>query len=153
MPADRGKEFEDLFKTLAENAGVSVVRFHDTLYKYKDVKNPCDFVISRSTEEPSILIECKATEKSSFSLSKFTQYDDLLELKNFTSYLVIWFVEYKKVLAFSLEDVVKLKERNVKSINPTKLGNISYVNPIDICNIFYRIKPGIMEVEKLWKRT
>lgn len=153
MSANRGKEFEDLFRDLAEKEGVDVVRFYDTLYKgKKGVKNPSDFVISKGLDLPSLLVECKACEGSSFSFSKFTQFDDLIKLEKFKSFLVVWFVEKKRVIAFGVQDVSKMKEKGLKSINPDKLGKINYVKPIELCNIFYRIHPAVLEVKKLWEK-
>lgn len=152
MSANRGKDFEDKFRDLAEKAGVQVVRFYDTLYKdKKGPKNPSDFVISKGKESPDLLIECKACEGSSFSFNKFSQYEELLGLDKFNSFVVIWFIEKKRVLAFNVLDIEKLKSHGLKSINPDNLGKISYVNPIDLCNKYYRINPSELEVNKLWQ--
>lgn len=147
-----GKDFESKFKTLAQAEGVQVIRFHDTQYAYSGVDNPCDFVISQDKDLPSILIECKKTEKSSFPLKKFTQFNDLLALDQFRSFLVIWFTHYQEIIAYSTLDVAKLVEMGFKSINPQKVGNIKDVKPITLCTVFNRTYPKNIEVKKLWEK-
>lgn len=152
MSGGDGKAWEDKFKRLAEKAGCSVVRFHDTLYKYKDVDNPADFVISRSDKDPAILVELKSCEKTSFSFSKFPQFDRLLKLVNFRSYLIIWFREYKKILAFEVFSLDKDRKEGVKSINPDKLEKLKHSRAIDLCGVFNIVNPKKLEVNRLWEK-
>ena len=151
MPANRGKEWENTFQSLCLQQGIDCVRFYDTLYyDKKGPKNPADFVISRSKKEPSILIECKVCEKSSFNIkSKFKQLPDLLELTKFRSYLVIWFSEEKLIYAI---DTVKLNEfclRGLKTLSP-KSVEIYRIPAIKLATEFKRVNPVGLYLDLLW---
>lgn len=149
MGISEGKEFEGLFKRLTEEAGYNCIRLHDTLYKYKDVENPCDFIISRGADSPSILIECKTCKGTSFSVSKFKQLERLEKLPLFKSYVVIWFVEYKKVLAIPTQEILRILEEGRRSINPTKMENI-WLKALDLAE-FNRTRPSKLNLEGLWE--
>ena len=140
-----GKGWEDTFRKLAEISGISCVRFHDTMYDYKNVSNPADFVISKEKRLPSLLIECKEVEKRSFKL-RFKQLEDLLKLTNFQSYVVIWFSSYKVVVALTPEQVQGLLAKGRKSMGPEDLLKVG----INLCNSYNRIKPKTLLFEKLW---
>ena len=149
-----GKGFEEIFNTLATKEGVDVVRFYDTLYQYKDVNNSCDFVISLDKDLPALLVETKVCQSSSISIdSKIKQLDRLLSLKKFRSFVVVWFVKYKKVLAFEPEQIDQLRKRGIKSINPSKLENINieYIELASVLN-FNRTNPKKLEVKRLWQK-
>ena len=147
MASTDGKAWENTFEKLVTKTGCNCVRFYDTMYNYKDVKNACDFVISISKDLPSILVELKSCEKTSFPFNKLTQLDKLRELKKFNSYVIIWFTEYQKILALRTEDVAKLVDSGLKSFNPTKEYGVEV---IDLCSKFKRVNPEELEYWKLW---
>lgn len=152
MSTGLGKGFEKRFKTLVENEGCDCIRFHDTLYVYKEVDNPCDFIISKDSNSPSILIECKATSQSSFNLKHFRQLDRLLKLSRFRSFLVISYSSKEVVIAIEVQEIELLKKNKVKSINPDKMGKYPYVHPVKLSTVFGNTHPKTMEVKKLWER-
>ena len=153
MSANRGKEWEDLFKTLCGVKGVQCVRFHDTLYSNKKgVDNPCDFVISKDRNSEGILIECKACENSSFSISKFKQMPRLVALTNFKSYVVIWLISIKKVYAFPVDKLNELCGKGLKTISERAMQKNPELNSIailltDRCK---RVKPIDLCIDRLW---
>lgn len=154
MSANRGKDWEDKFKELCEEQGVQCVRFHDTLYAgKKGVDNPCDFVISRNRDEPAILIECKVSEKGSFSIkSKFKQLPRLLELTKFKSYLVLWLTEAKKVYAFPTHRLNQLCERGLKTISERAIQTNPELQDISILltDKAKRVNPIDLNIRVLW---
>ena len=146
--ATDGKAWEGHFENICTSKGISIVRLYDVTNGYKKVDNPSDFVISRSEEEPSILVECKAVNsKKSFSL-KFDQLDRLLKLPNFKSAIAIWFVQTRRIIAISAKEAGRLRDQGVKSINPEKMTGIEYV---DLYPVYKRINPCNLEVDNLWK--
>ena len=154
MSANRGKDWEDKFKELCEEQGVQCVRFHDTLYAgKKGVDNPCDFVISRNTDEPAILRECKVSEKGSFNIkSKFKQLPRLLELTKFKSYLVLWLTEVKKVYAFPTHRLNKLYEKGLRTISERAMQTNPELQDISILltDKAKRVNPIDLNIRVLW---
>ena len=152
MAANRGKEWEGHFARICEQRGIDAVRFHDVMLNAKDVNNPADFIISLDQSLKSFLIECKETASTNWSLS-FDQYDRLLKLTKFQSFVLIWFSNYKEIWAMSLQSITRLKEAGVKSFNPKR--PMFKDREIDgICEIdseFARIKPKDARIEKLWE--
>lgn len=152
MPADRGKEWEGLFKDICENSGIDCVRFHDVTQRFKDVDNPADFTISKDLRSWSWLIECKATNGTSWSLN-FRQYKDLIKFTRFNSQVLIWFVQYKEVWALNINIIKELRESGVKSFNPRKFVKAGHARKgIDRIDADWaRIKPKTLDFRKLWE--
>ena len=158
MPSTKtGKDFEAMFKELSEAEGVQVIRLHDVTNGYKGIDNPADFIISKGKESPSILIETKVCQKTSFGLD-FRQRDRLSSLDNFRSFVVIWFTEYKRIIAISIDHINYLFDIGYKSISPSRIDGVIFpidlldnsVSPIDLCSSFKRVNPSRLEVLKLW---
>lgn len=147
MNKNRGTEWQNLFKNICEKNSINCIRFYDTMQGFKSVDNPCDFVISKNLEEPSILVECKSTHNSSFGLD-FKQYPRLLELNHFRSIVLIWFVEKKKVCALDIQFIKKLRDSGVKSYNPDKIHDTDGCMTLD--SAFARIKPQQLDLLALW---
>lgn len=147
MASTDGKAFEDTFEKLLKKTGCDCVRFYDTMYNYKKVKNACDFVISMSKDLPSILVELKVCQKTSFPFNKLTQLDDLRKLKKFRSFAIIWFTEHRRIIALDIDEVVSLVDSGVKSYNPSKDYGIRV---IDLCDKFKLVNPEIIEYSRLW---
>lgn len=147
MNKNRGTEWQNIFKNLCKEENIDCVRFYDTLQGFKNVDNPCDFVISKDKESPAILVECKSTHETSFGLD-FRQLESLKELTNFKSIVLIWFVKKKKVCAITTDFVEALKKQGPKSYNPDKHFG-------EGCQIveasFARIKPTKLDILSLWK--
>lgn len=148
MNKNRGTEWQNIFKGLCDKNLINCIRFYDTLQGFKSVDNPCDFVISRSLEDPAILVECKSTHSASFGLD-FAQYPRLLELSHFRSLVLIWFVEKKKVCALNIQFIKKLRDAGVKSYNPDKIKDTDDCKTLNA--IFARIKPQQLDLNALWK--
>lgn len=148
MSADRGKEFEGLFKSACEANNIDCVRFYDVTLGFKDVDNPCDFVISKDKESPALLIECKATGADRWDL-RFRQREDLSDLKKFNSYVVIWFHQRKQIWALSINIIESLLDSGVKSVNCMKLKESEECFQIP-CK-WAIVKPREMELRVLWK--
>ena len=152
MSANRGKDWEELFQSLCVSQGIDCVRFYDTLYfGRKGPDNPCDFVISRSKKDPSILVECKVCEGSFNIKSKFKQLPRLLELTKFKSYLVIWFPEAKKVYGFSTEVLGLEVKRGLKTLSPKIIEEKLFTKRLILCDEFKRVKPASLNLSSLWK--
>lgn len=145
MAANRGKEFEDLFKRFCEDHHVNCIRFHDVMQGFKSVNNPCDFVISKDRFEMSLLVECKSTNSTSFSL-KFRQHDLLANLDNFNSLVLVWFIKRKEIWALSIQNILQMEKDGLNSFNPDKHKKYGQ----KITTYFARIKPTFMNVLELW---
>lgn len=150
MSADRGKEWEKLFKDLCEASNIDCVRFYDVMLGFKDVDNPADFVISRSKKDPSLLIECKATGFDRWDL-RFRQYESLKSLKNFNSYVVIWFHKRKKIWALNIDLIEEMRESGIKSINCMKLSEKE--GAFQILAKWKTIKPYELDLSVLWREN
>lgn len=143
---NRGTEFQTLFRHSCESLGIDCIRLYDTLQGFRDVANPCDFIISKSLDESVLLVECKSTHSPSFSLD-FRQLPLLRDLSYFRSFLLIWFVERKEIWALSIEEVLNLIKRGYKSFNPDKHSD--FAGKL-IEAQFKRVKPFIIYVNQLW---
>lgn len=133
MAANRGKKWEDYVKRSWENQFPNSFfnRYYDVTTGYKAIQTPADFEAYIDGE--FYLIECKSTEKNTFSLD-FRQYDRLKENigKGPRCGVILWFVEHKKACWVSIEEIVRMREvLQLKSINIKYLNNICY-NIIDI---------------------
>lgn len=119
MSANKGKEFEGYFEKFCSENQIDCVRFYDTMQGFKSVSNACDFVISADANSPAVLIECKSTHSTSFSLD-FRQYDSLIKLSHFRSMLIVWFVKLKEIWSLPIPTITQMKEKGLKSFNPKK---------------------------------
>lgn len=145
MSANRGKEFENLFKKFCEDTHVNCIRFYDVMQGFKSVNNPCDFVISKDKFSFSLLVECKSTNSTSFSL-KFRQHDLLVNLDNFNSVVLIWFIERKEIWSLSIQNILQMEKDGINSFNPVKHQKYGQ----RITTTFARVKPVFMDVFELW---
>jgi len=146
MPANRGVEFQNIFRGLCEDLDIDCIRLYDTLQGYSHVDNPCDFIISKDKNSPMLLIECKSTHSKNFSLS-FRQFEKLSELRKCYSYIIIWFITEKQLWALPLHSIQDMIKAGKKSFSPYK---IAHPDIFQIPAIFARIKPKSAEILSLW---
>lgn len=146
MSALDGKAFEATYQKILSRTGCDCIRFYDVTNGYKKIDNPADFVISMDKDLPAILTELKVCQGSSFKLD-FRQLPRLLELKKFKSVLIIWFTEYKRIVALNVTEVERLLSLGIKSLNPSKTREAKMV---DLCYKFKRINPEEIEYWRLW---
>lgn len=152
MAANRGKEWESHFSSICESRGIDAVRFYDVVQGHKGVNNPADFVVCPDKSKKPYLIECKSTNSTNWGLY-FDQYDRLIKLKKFQSFVIIWFVSYKEIWAMSLQAITRLRENGEKSFNPKTLRKKGRIldGVIQIPAEFARVKPQDAEIEKIWE--
>ena len=136
MAANKGKEFEGYFEKFCNENQIDCVRFYDTMQGFKSVSNACDFVVSQDIYSPAVLVECKSTHATSFSLD-FRQYDSLIKLTHFRSKVVIWFIKLKEIWALPISSITQMKENGLKSFNQKK--HSEYGTKLDVK--FARVNP------------
>lgn len=146
MPANRGVEFQNIFRGLCKDLEIDCIRLYDTLQGYSHVDNPCDFIISKDKQSPMLLIECKSTHSKNFSLT-FRQLEKLSELEKCNSYVVIWFIIEKQLWALPIHSIQDMVKAGKKSFSPYKIG---HPDIFQIPATFARIKPRTAEISILW---
>ena len=128
MAKNYGKEFEAKFKenwlSLVES---DLIRLMDVMSGYKRVKNIADFICYKY---PFIFyLDCKSLEGNTFNFSKLTQWDKMVEHMNIPGVnvgAIIWFIDHDKVCYVPIEEFVKLKKLNYKSIHVKMIGDKNF---------------------------
>ena len=107
---------------------------------YYGSSNPCDFLCL--PKDKLFMIECKSHYKNRFPWSDFSQYEDLLTFrhcKNVNIGLVVWLIDYDRVLYFPLDTITKMKKDGLKSINIRKEKELNRYEYIEIPSIKKRV--------------
>ena len=127
---NRGKQFEKVFEKDWKKSfpKTFIFRLKDDVSKKKgSAKNPCDFICH--PDEHIYMIETKAHYENRFPFSDFSQYETLLTYKDckLTKIgLVVWFIDYDKVLYFPLKTITEMLQNGLKSINLKYLNHDEY---------------------------
>jgi len=133
---NRGKEFELKFKSDWERCfpNTFILRLKDDMSGYYGTgKNPCDFICF--PKDKLFMIETKAHYTNRFPLLDFSQYSTLLsyrDCQNTNIGLLIWFIDYCKVLYFPLDSITQMKKDGLKSINLNKQDEMNKYKHIEI---------------------
>lgn len=106
MSENLGKRFESLIKESFERE-CYILRLYDTTNGYKNVANPCDFIVY---DNPNMfMLECKSCHKASLPISDISdnQRISLVEASKhgiIAGYL-IWFIDKDRTVFISAEDL------------------------------------------------
>lgn len=120
MAANRGKEFEQQVKADFLRLGdIFVYRLRDLTNGYgHSSAQLADYLVYKYPY--GLAIECKSVEGNTFNFAKLRQYEDLIHSigpKGYGAFVVLWFIDHKKVCFIPIEEVKRLKESGYKSIN------------------------------------
>ena len=128
---NRGKQFEKQVQSALEKIdGIYVQRLYDTMNGFKNIANPCDYLVYAY---PNLcLLECKSCHGASFSKTNITdyQYEMLLKadkIKGIVAGYMIWFID-RDVTVFVTADILDkyLDYTNRKSLSYTDAINIGF---------------------------
>lgn len=128
MAVNRGKNFEKVVKeSFLKIPDVFIYRLTDQQSRYKGSSNPCDFIVYKK-DNPLILLECKSCHKKSFPFNNISdfQYSELLKYSDIPGLLcgfLIWFIDLDITIFIDVKQVRDLKEKGLKSLNPTKVNS------------------------------
>ena len=116
---NRGKEFEDKFKTdFSKLPGVSLDRLYDTTSGYYGIRNISDFI---GYHYPNIFyIELKSSHGNTWPFSAYSQFDKMLPkvgIKGVRVGVVLWMIDHNKVLYLPTRTIATMKAENKKSFN------------------------------------
>ena len=127
---NRGKQFEGQFEGDWKRVfpGTFFLRLRDNVSRYRgNSSNPCDFLCM--PKDKLFMIETKAHYENRFPFSDLPQYELLVSYRhcrNVQPAVVIWFIDYDKVLYFPIETLIKMRENGLKSINLRHLTHEEY---------------------------
>ena len=123
---NRGKDFESRLKLQLEKLQpkITIDRLYDTTMGYKNIYNPCDFIIY---SYPNILyVECKAIHGKYLNFNSHirkTQWDALLcksKTNGVIAGILCWFIDYDKTVFVPITHLDNLKTNDYKSFNIIK---------------------------------
>lgn len=140
MAINRGKAFEKLIhEQLNQLSGVDVTRLYDTTNGYANIKNPCDFIVYK---RPNMFkLEAKSTTGSSFSISRLTQLEKLLEAKHngCRAGMLLWFIDKKVTFWVEADYIQEAVEQGKKSLSVNDLRGTYDPRVILIPGVYVRI--------------
>lgn len=122
---NHGKIFEGVFKEdWLKIPNADILRLIDSTNGYAKITNPCDFV---GYVYPCVYyLECKSTQGNTFPFQRLTQLEKLSKKRDIIGVnagVIIWFIDHKKVCWVPIEEFIRLKEENYKSINVKMIGD------------------------------
>ena len=124
-----GKKFEQKFsedwqKTFPDG---DILRLYDTTSGYSAITFPSDFDCYNYPYK--FYIECKSVQGNTFSITKLSQYEKLLQhsgKKGVRAGVVIWFYDHQKVVYVPIRQIEKMKNDDKKSVNIKMLEEKEY---------------------------
>lgn len=128
MALNYGKQFEQKFKEdWLKLSDSDILRLYDTTNGYKSISNISDFICFKSPY--MFYMECKSTQGNTFPFSRLTQFDKLskkINIKGVNAGVIIWFIDHDKVCYVSVEEIIRLKQLNYKSIHVKMIDNTEF---------------------------
>ena len=125
---NRGKQFEKKFyNDFLKLPGSTLDRIYDQIYGRNDLKNICDLI--GFCKPYGFYIECKSKQGNTFPLTFLTQYDRLVTKVGIPGVrvgVVIWFIDWDKVIYCPISTITQLKADGKKSVNIKMLEDSKY---------------------------
>ncbi len=125
---NRGKQFEKKFyNDFLKLPGSTLDRIYDQISGRNDLKNICDFI--GFCKPYGFYIECKSKQGNTFPLTFLTQYDRLVTKVGIPGVrvgVVIWFIDWDKVIYCPISTITQLKADGKKSVNIKMLEDSKY---------------------------
>ena len=139
---NRGKQFEEKFYTQWKKCFPNkfIYRLKDDMSGYYGSSNPCDFLCL--PKDKLYMIETKTHYDNRFPWSDFSQYEDLLEYRdceNVNIGLVVWFIDFDRILYFPLDSITQMMNDGLKSINLNKIDELNRYYYIEVPSIKKRV--------------
>lgn len=130
MPYNRGKKFEDKFKSdFLKIPNSTIDRLYDVTMGYKTITQVSDFI---GYIYPNVYyLECKSHKGASLPLSCISQFDSLkskIGIPGVRSGVILWLIEKDKVLYIPTSTLVTLKEDGEKSVGLRHIGKYNILN-------------------------
>lgn len=117
-----------------ENAVID--RLYDPTAGFHGIANICDFI---GYKYPFIAyLEVKTVKGNTFPFTNLTQYDALttkIDTPGAIAGVIIWFYEKGQILFAPIEEIEKMKDDGLKSINCKDFIDDKYVNKYDLIKI------------------
>jgi len=135
MEGGLGKKFEEVFKRDWKECFPDsfLFRLSDQVSGYKNTsQNPCDFICF--VFKNLFLIETKSHKGKSIPFQAIPQYERLLKYKGMENVhpgVIVWFIDYDKVIWCPIEELEKIKNDGKKSISLDIINKMLY-NIIEI---------------------
>ena len=103
-------------------------RLKDHFDGRKGSYNISDFIAYQ--EGHLFILEAKSVHGKTFNIKSFSQYDRLREVKVKGAHpmVVIWFVDYDKVIAFPITSVEQMEKDGLKSIHIDTYMNYTHID-------------------------
>lgn len=128
MSINRGKQFESLIQEQLEKVPeISIDRLYDITMGYKNINNPCDFIVfDHGTQN---YIECKAVHGNTLNFKsqiRENQWDKLLQksyIPGVNAGILVWFIDHNVTLWLDIKYLQDLKENGYKSFNVNDNGH------------------------------
>jgi len=133
---NRGKEFEGIFQNDWQRTfpNTFFLRLKDDVsMNYGNAKNPCDFLCM--PKDNLFMIETKTHYDNRFPFSDLSQYESLVSYRNCPNVIpgvIIWFIDYDRVLFYHIDEITKMKRDGLKSINLRKEKEFNRYHYIEI---------------------
>lgn len=131
MGKNRGKQFEELVKKAFQKVDSCYIqRLYDPGFGYSGVKNFADFFVFYSPY--LIFIECKSVDGGTLNFSRITdnQFKGLEEVsnkENIVAGVLIWFKDKDFTCFVPIKELVKAKQRGLKSISFAAIDNLYHI--------------------------
>lgn len=119
--ADIGKQFEFEFtKQCEDTPGLVLTRLHDVNGKFKDVDNPCDFILYKYPNVYYLELKARQGHLLNFKSGiRPNQWEGLLDysyIEGTYAGILIWFYEHHKTYFINIKTLEKLRKSGKKSI-------------------------------------
>lgn len=125
MAVNYGKKFEKRFEIdWLKIPNSDCVRLKDIMSGYKKIKNISDFICY--LRPSTFYLDCKSLEGNTFNFAKLTQWDEMekhVGIPGVNVGAVIWFINHDKVCYVPIEEFIRLKKLNYKSIHVKMIGD------------------------------
>lgn len=122
MGINRGKQFEEkIQEQLQKIPEISIDRLYDITMGYKNINNPCDFIVFDHGIQN--YIECKAVHGNTLNFKsqiRENQWNKLLEksyIPSVNAGILVWFIDHDVTLWLNIKYLQDLKENGYKSFN------------------------------------
>lgn len=128
MANSKGKDWEGIVRSTLEQAvGVSVDRAPDPQWGYRGIQNICDFYVYRYPY--NFYVECKTVKGNTLPFVNISgnQWQGMLDksrIRGCLGIVVIWFSEWDRIAAVTIEYLEKRRQEGAKSFNIKELDDI-----------------------------
>lgn len=131
MSKNRGKQFEEIIKKAFQKVNSCYIqRLYDPGFGYSGVRNFADFFVFCS---PYLLfIECKSVDGGTLNFSRITDnqlkgLEEVSKKEKIIAGVLIWFKDKDFTCFVPIKELVKAKQRGLKSISFAAIDNLYHI--------------------------